>query len=87
MIRRTGNRVFDDNFKTDRLVLEFVENEWTNRAKSDFVTDHNFGKQMLDIYGKYRDSMHISNVMEMLKEMEENWGKYSYERFENRQKE
>lgn len=86
MIRRNGNRILDDNFKTDVQIAEFSDDNWTKKAKSDFVTDHNFGKRMLEIYENHRDSMHISNVVKMLKEMEENWQKYSMEKFNNQRK-
>lgn len=87
MIRRKGNKIFDANFKTDNhQVLEFTENNWTNRAKNNFIINHNFGEEFLNIYEKHRKSFHISNVMKMLEEMEEVWGKYSYEKFENTRK-
>lgn len=48
----------------------------------DIINELNFGSKMLDIYERNRSNMHITSVVEMLKEMEECFYAYNKERFE-----
>lgn len=70
-IKIIGSSILDA-LSTPTYIAEFVE-DTPKELKKELINSVNFGSQMMAIYGKHRDNMHISNVLEMLKDMESVW--------------
>jgi len=86
-IKRNGNQIFDENFLDGNIlrIAEFSE-ELTRDSKKKFVTNHNFGIEMLGVYQEYRDNMNIGNICLMLEKLETIYHGYLSEMEENRRK-
>jgi hypothetical protein len=86
-IKRNGNQILDANFsdETPLEIAEFSDN-LTKDAKNKFVTNHNFGIEILEVYQRHRNDMHIGNICKMLEKLENVYEEYFFETEENRRK-
>jgi len=50
------------------------------------VLSMNYGDEFIKVYEGYRSNMHIGNVLEMLKELEDIYGEYSKELYTNQRR-
>jgi len=71
-----------DCIHPDIVIAEF-NSDYCKQSRRDIVNELNFGSRMLDIYEQHRDNMHITNVVDMLKLMEDAYSGYIYNRYEN----
>lgn len=72
------------DFENDVPVGEFLD-ELTERAKSDFVDEHNAGIDLMQAYEKAQDnSFSFDAVKIMLDEMKKIHSRFDFNRFVNR---
>ncbi len=64
-----GRTLLHAEFASEMPVAEFSPH-LSKEAVHNIANDYNYGQQMLQVYGAYRDNLHINNVVEMLAEME-----------------
>ena len=65
----------------DMPIAEFSEG-YSKQGVKTIVANLNYGSEMLSIYKKYRNSLHIVNVVEMLNKMEEVYQRFDTETYE-----
>lgn len=80
------NAIVDGVIVNPEKVVATFSDEYHERAKRQLIINHDCGLEMLYAYEEHRDNMHILNVCDMLKKLEEIYSKYSYQTYENRQK-
>lgn len=76
-----GNDIVNADFK-DRLVVGTFNEQLIREEKKKIVLDLVYGREMLEIYKSRRDSFHILDVVDMLKEMEKIFSEWDYKSFE-----
>jgi len=69
--KRKGNKLLDANIISPDAVYATFNDDLCSKTKDEIVLFINYGSEMLSIYKQHRDSLHIVNVVEMLKKMEE----------------
>ena len=80
-IRRKHNTLLNAEILSPDTPVAELDAGLTKKAKMDFVNEHNAGLEMLQAYQQHRDSMHILNVVDLLEQLEEIYGRYDQERF------
>lgn len=85
-IKYSKNAIIDGTLVEPEIVVAEFTDQYTEERKQQLVVNHNFGLAMLLTYQIHRDNMHIDNVAEMLKKMEEIYYKYEKETFQIKNK-
>ena len=70
-VQRKGILLFDDILEGAKRKVAQLTPDLTNQCMNEIVIGINQGYIMLKLYESYRDNLHIANVMDMLKQMEE----------------
>lgn len=77
LLNRKNNRIFLTELpELNKHIAKFTD-VLSKASKSNFVLEHNYGVEMLNIYQYYRDDMHIANITKMLQEMESKFNAYN----------
>jgi len=70
------NKVIDGEIKSPVIEIATFSDELCEDVKKNIISIVNHGEEMLKIYSKYRDNMHICNIVDMLDKMEQVYKKY-----------
>lgn len=79
-----GNLLLNADIITPETSYATFNDGLTRQTKKEIVLAINYGQEMLNIYEANRNNLHVVNVVDMLKKMEEVFSKFSYDRFEAR---
>ena len=82
-----GNDILNTHFISPDIPYATFSDEITHATKKEIVLTLNYGGEMLDLYRRYRDDMHIKNVVDLLEQMEVLFREYSYAVYSAKRKE
>lgn len=66
-----NRKLLNADIISPEIVYAEFSNELVDGEAERMVNSMNFGHEMLSIYDDFRDNMHVVNVVEMLKRMED----------------
>lgn len=74
-----GRSLIHGEINSPEITLAEFSKELTKDAIQRMVSSMNYGHKILMIYKQHRDNMHITNVVDMLKKIEEEFRKFEDE--------
>ena len=77
-----GSKLIHGDIKDPKIEIAEFTNVLKRCDQKSLVVTLNNGDDMLRLYQKYRDNLHINSVVELLEQMEEVYQKWNYEMYE-----
>ena len=68
--RLDGDNIIHGDIISPEVTLATFSKGISNATKKHYLNTMNYGDEMLMVYRRYRDNMHIENMVEMIREME-----------------
>ena len=79
-----GNYLLNADIVYPETIYATFSKELTPVAAKELVLNLNYGHDLLMVYKQFRDNLHITNVVEMLKRMDALLREYDYKVYEAR---
>jgi len=84
-LKRKGNSAINADIISPEIEVASFSG-LSHSTIDEIVLNHNYGRDMLMLYKRVRDNMHIKNIMEFLEEADKLFKVYDYETYEARRK-